>query len=154
MSGFTAVEEMRGVHELRDAPGRRPFAFRVRWGPERLRDWLDPRGPGFLWQELDGECVADGLFGWSPCRGTLHLDYLGAGRIRYVFDVDAGGRVLRYVGDKVHIRPWNLPFSHTTCVGTLTDLATGVLLSTSVVRFPLRDLPWLLASVRGRRPAS
>ena len=41
MSGFRAREQMRGHHEFHDGwgpAGRLPFAFRVSWGPDRVRD--------------------------------------------------------------------------------------------------------------------
>ena len=154
--GFVVQETMSGTHELESgwgAPGRQPFAFRVAWGPERLREWLDPRSPQFLWQELEGEVRLGGLDGvpeWAPCRGTLELDYFGSARIRYVFDVPAGERTFRFQGDKVELRPWNLLVTHTTCFGTLTELESGRLVSRSVTRFRLRDLPRMALSTRWR----
>ncbi len=144
-------EEMTGHHEFTDGggpAGRHPFAFRVGWGPERLREWLDPRHPGFLWSDVAGEVRIGGLCEWTPCRGSLALEYLGARRIRYAFDLEVEGTVYRYLGDKVNLRLWNLPVSHTTCFGVLTKRATGRLVSTSVTRFHLRRLPRML-----RRPA-
>jgi hypothetical protein len=147
--GFKARELMQGHHEFHDGygpPGRHPFAFRARWGPDRLRDWLDPRKETFLWQELDGEVLAGGLGeGWTPCRGTLHLQYFPQRRIRYDFDFEAGGRTFRYVGDKQNIRLWNLLVSHTTCFGVVTERSTDRLVSTGVTLFRMRDLPRLLA---------
>lgn len=147
--GFRAREIMRGHHEFHDGygpAGRHPFAFRARWGPDRVRDWLDPRKPSFLWQELEGEVLAGGLSdGWAPCAGTLHLQYLPERRIRYDFDFDVGGRTYHYVGDKQNIRLWNLLVSHTTCYGVVTERGTGRLVSTGVTLFHFRDLPRLLA---------
>lgn len=150
--GFRVTEVMRGTHERRDGQppsGPQPFALRVTWGPDRLREWLDPTSPRFLWQRLEGEVLAGGLVeGWVPCRGTLSLEYLGRRRIRYELDFEGPEGVLRFAGEKVNIRPWNLLVSHTTCTGTITDLATGRLVSTVVVTFRLRDLPRMLLSAR------
>lgn len=155
VSGFRIDETMRGWHELLEEPGRRrPFVLGCTWGPDRLGEWLDPRGAGFLWQELAGTVEAEGLTaGPAPARGTLELDYLGARRIRYRVDFPgAGGETLRFLGDKVDLRPWNLLVSHTTCTGTVSDLASGRLLSTVLLRFRLRDLPRMLLSLRSGRP--
>ncbi|MCB9688465.1 MAG: hypothetical protein H6735_25740 [Alphaproteobacteria bacterium] len=147
--GFRAREIMRGYHEFAEGmgpPGRHPFTFRASWGPDRLRDWLDPRKPTFLWQELTGEVDADGLCEAAPCRGTLHLRYVPDRTIRYVFEFDDDhGRALRYEGTKENLRPWNLLVTHTTCFGTVTEVATGRLVSRGVTFFRLRDLPGLLA---------
>jgi hypothetical protein len=88
-----------------------------------------------------------GLCDWAPCKGTLSLEY-GKQRIRYRFDFEAGGKLYRFSGDKVNIRPWNLGTSHTTCFGTLVELDSGRLVSTSVTEFRLRDLPGFLTSLR------
>lgn len=150
--GFRVTEVMSGTHERCDGQGPRgprPFAFRVTWGPDRLIDWANPASDRFLWQPLEGEVSAGGLCdGWAPCRGTLALEYFGRRRIRYELDFEAPGGVLRFVGEKVNIRPWNLLVSHTTCTGTITELATGRLVSSAVVTFRLRDLPRLLLSTR------
>lgn len=153
--GFQTSELMRGQHEFHDGAGPEgvhPFAFRVRWGPERLRDWLNPTHAGFLWQELRGEVLVGGLCDWTPCAGTLHLQYFGYRRIRYDFDFDVGDTTYHYVGDKKNVRPWNLPVSHTTCFGVVTERATARLVSTSVVLFHLRDLPGMLGTLRPHRP--
>lgn len=146
--GFHARELMRGYHEFVDGngpAGRHPFAFRARWGPESLREWLDPRKPTFLWQELAGEVSAGGLCDWTPMQGTLHLQYLPERRIRYDFDFAVDGRTYRFLGDKVNLRWYNLATSHTTCFGVLTERKTGQLVSTGTTLFHFRDLPRLLA---------
>lgn len=147
--GFRVTETMSGTHELRDGPpGAQPFAFRVTWGPDKLREWVDPTNDRFLWQRLEGQVMAGGLCDWTPCRGTLALEYLTRQRIRYDLDFEVRGVVHRFVGEKVNIRPWNLFVSHTTCTGTVTELATGRLVSTAVVTFKLRDLPRMVLSTR------
>lgn len=152
MSGFRVDEVMRGWHEAPGAPGeRRRCELACTWGPDRLGEWLHPLGPRFLWQECQGTFEAEGLTdGPSPCRGTLELDYLGAQRVRYRLDfADRQGRALRFQGDKVELRPWNLLVSHTTCTGTIVELESGRLVSTVVLTFKLRDLPRMLLSLRG-----
>jgi hypothetical protein len=148
--GFRAREVMRGHHEFVDGAGpagRHPFAFRATWGPDRLRDWLDPRKPTFLWQTLEGEVLAGGLSdGWTPCSGTLHLQYWPERRIRYTFEFDADGVRYRYLGDKSNLRWWNLAVTHTTCTHAVTEQATGRLVSTGLTLFHLRDLPRFLLS--------
>lgn len=144
--GFQTYETMRGHHEFvgEGPPGRQPFAFRGAWGPDRLRDWLNPASDRFLWQELRGEVLAGGLCDWTPMQGTLAMQYFGLRRIRYEFDFEVAGEGYRWLGDKHDIRLWNLPFSHTTCSGALTHRASGRLVSTGVVFFQMRDLPGLL----------
>ena len=143
--GFRVTETMRGWHELRDGPGGRlPFEFSARWGPDRFSEWIDPRKPTFLWQELDGEVSAGGLCNRAPCHGTLHLRYFPDRAIRYDFDFDADGVGYHYSGEKVNLLPWNLLVSHTTCYGVVTARATGRLVSTGVTLFRLRDLPSFL----------
>ena len=145
--GFRASEVMTGWHEFTDGagpPGRHPFAFRVRWGPDSLREWLDPRSATFLWQELAGEVRVGGLCDWTPCEGTLHLQYVPQRRIRYDFDFDVDGCTYRYVGEKTNLRWWNLAVTHTTCYGVVTERGTDRLVSTGTSLFRLRDLPRLL----------
>jgi hypothetical protein len=144
--GFRAREVMRGYHEFADGgpSGRHPFVFRATWGPDRLRDWIDPRKPTFLWQRLDGEVLAGALCDWTPCAGTLHLQYWPQRRIRYTFEFEVEGVRYRYLGDKVNLRLWNLAVSHTTCTHVLTEQRTGRLVATGVTQFRLRDLPALL----------
>jgi hypothetical protein len=146
--GFRMDEEMSGYHELapgRGPAGRHPLSFRITWGPDSLRAWLTP-GPGFMTQPLEGRVTVGGLADDVPCRGDLEIDYRH-GCIRYAFDFEAGGQRYRYTGEKVKIRPWNLPTSHTTLFGRITD-AGGGLVSTSVLRFQLRRLPRFLRSFR------
>lgn len=148
--GFTIRESMTGTHTFvdgRDDPGPHPFEFRLRWGPERLRDWLSPLSDRFLWQEAKGEVRAGGLCDWTACAGTLSLEY-GRARIRYAFDFEVDGVAYRYTGEKRDLRPWNLHRTHTTCYGELRELETDRLISTSTVRFRLRTTPRFLGSLR------
>jgi NAD(P)-dependent dehydrogenase (short-subunit alcohol dehydrogenase family) len=149
--GFRVDEEMTGYHELEPGfgtPGRRPMSFRVSWGADDIGAWLR-RGATTEPLRLDGRVAVDGLVEDAACSGTLELRY-GEGRIRYAFDFAAHGRRYHFVGEKVNIKPWNLPTSHTTCFGRLTD-DDGRLVSTSVLLFRLERLPALVKSFRSLR---
>lgn len=149
--GYTIDEVMTGTHQFEPGfgpAGRRFMEFRVTWGSERALGTLDPRSDGFLVHDLVGTVTVDGLCRAAPCEGHLELRYFADQRIRYVFEFSAAGNAYRYVGEKVNILPWNLAWSHTTCFGRLTEVATGKLVSTSVTHFRLRTMPAFLKSFR------
>ena len=149
--GFRITEVMTGEHEFEPAfgdAGKRPMEFRVRWGTNEVRHWADSHGGRFLVNALEGSVTIDGLCRDAPCKGSLELRYFEDRTIRYAFGFEAGGVAYQYVGQKVNIRPWNLPWSHTRCFGRLTRTDTGELVSTSVTRFRLRSAPRFLASLR------
>lgn len=149
--GFRVDEVMSGEHEFEPAfglAGKRPMEFRVTWGADRVGEWGNPFGAGFMVNDLAGTVSIQGLCEKTPCRGTLELRYFRDRTIRYTFEFAVNGTGYRYVGEKVHILPWNLPWSHTTCYGRVVDKATGELVSTSVTHFRLRTAPAFLASVR------
>jgi hypothetical protein len=149
--GFHMDEVMSGTHEFEPGlgpAGRRPMHFCVRWGPKNLGAWLDVRSAEFMSQPLAGTMTIDGLCESAPCTGTLAMRYVPDGKIRYDIAFRAGETDYRYVGEKVNIRPWNLPVSHTTCFGTLTEAATGRLVSRSVTHFRMHTTPAFLASFR------
>lgn len=149
--GFRIKETMRGTHELQPghgASGPRPFEFRLTWGPDNVTQWLDRSSDQFLSQSAEGTISVDGLCERAPCHGVLQMDYFREKKIRYELDFDVNGKGYRYVGEKVNIRPWNLPVSHTTCFGTLIERETGQLVSTSVARFLVSMLPGFAASAR------
>ncbi len=149
--GFRIRETMSGHHEfaLGQGPaGRHPFAFHIQWGPDRLLDWLNPLGEQFLWQEVQGEVEIGGLCERTPCTGTLSMEYFKLQRIRYTLDFELNSVSYRFIGEKSNIRPWNLATSHTTCFGTLVELGSGKLVSTSVTEFRMRDIPRFVASLR------
>ncbi len=152
--GFALDEEMRGYHEFvagKGEPGRRPFLFKVKWGHRNLLQAVGRMGARTECH-LSGTVTAEGLCQESKCDGHLVLDYRGTHTIRYEFAFEANGQKLRYTGEKVNIRPWNLPVSHTTCFGTITR-RDGALISRSVAFFRLSTLPAFLASFRLRRAA-
>ncbi len=149
--GFSADEVMSGRHRFE--PGFGPdgdqfFEFRVTWGPKNLARWVNPFAGRFMVQELSGFVTAEGLCEAAPCQGTLELKYFSDHLIRYSFSFEADGTACRYVGEKVNIKLWNLPVSHTTCFGRLTEIDTGRLVSTSVTHFRMRTLPGFLLSFR------
>lgn len=149
--GFRMDEVMSGEHVFEPGcgpQGRHPMSFAVTWGPDDLRTWGDPRSGEFLTQDLEGTVTVGGLCGETPCRGRLELRYFDEHALRYTFEFDAAGRRYRYVGEKVNIRPWNLPVSHTTCYGVLTEAHSGRLISRSVTHFRFRTIPAFLASLR------
>jgi hypothetical protein len=144
---FAITETMAGRHTPVEGGKDHPFEFEVTWGPGHLREWANPLSERFGWNRLAGRVRAGGLFDWTPCEGSLSLEY-ARGRIIYAFDAVVDGRPVRFHGEKVNIRPWNLSFSHTTCFGTLVDLESGRLLSRVVVGFRMRDMPRFLGSLR------
>ena len=156
--GFKLHEVMTGHHEFEPGcgpPGRHPMVFRVDWGPRDVRAWLRRGTDTFLSQELEGRVTVGGLCDETPCLGALELRYFDERRIRYAFGFEVQGRAYRYVGEKVNIRVWNLPVSHTTCFGRLVEAETGRLVSTSVTHFRLRTAPRFLTSLRLRlRPGA
>src|SRR5512142_2384061 len=87
--GFKMDEVMTGTHEFEPGAGpagRRPMEFKVTWGTERFVEWLDPKSPKFLVNDLAGTVTVDGLCQDTPCKGVLELRYFDQHRIRYVFD--------------------------------------------------------------------
>ncbi|MFH0902743.1 MAG: hypothetical protein V2A73_19100 [Pseudomonadota bacterium] len=149
--GFRIDEVMEGEHELEPGfgpAGRQPMEFRITWGPDDIGAWLRPHSGRFLWQELVGSVTMVGFCEGALCKGELELRYFADRRLRYDFEFSVHDKTYRYVGEKVNIRPWNLPVSHTTCFGRVIEKDTGRLVSTSVVHFHWRRLPGFLASMR------
>lgn len=149
--GFAMDEVMSGEHRFEHGcgpEGKHRFEFAVTWGTPSLRAFLDPTGDRFFVTDLAGTVDVGGMGEGIPCRGTLAFRYLTDASIRYEFEFEHGGTGYRFVGEKVDIRPWNLPFSHTTCFGTLTEAEGGRLVSRSVTHFRLWRAPGFLASLR------
>ncbi len=149
--GFSMDEVMSGSHEFEPGmgpPGRHPFEFRVTWGPRNIFHWANPLNEEFMTQPLSGTVTVGGMCYRVPCDGTLELAYFTEGKIRYTFDFSVDGKAYHFVGEKVNIRPWNLPVSHTTCFGTLVEKETGKLVSRSVTYFKLWRSASFLASLR------
>lgn len=149
--GFVMDETMSGHHTFEPGQGPSgtlPFVFKGTWGPRDLVKWINPFGGQFMVQPMKGWITAGGLCEKAPMSGTLELAYFTEGKIRYTFDFSAKGKMYRYVGEKVNIRPWNLPVSHTTCFGTLVEKESGRLVSRSVTFFKLHTTPAFMASLR------
>jgi hypothetical protein len=150
--GFEMQEQMSGTHVFEppfgDPDERGPFCFTITWGPRDLWQWLNPRDEEFLCQELRGTVTVAGLCEQAPCAGVLELRYFGEHVLRYTFEFQANGLSYRYVGEKVNIRPWNLPVSHTTCFGVLTEARSGRLVSRSVTHFRMSTAIAFLRSLR------
>jgi len=149
--GFHIHEVMSGSHAFEPGYGprdRQPFEFSVTWGPRDLLQWIDPRHASFMTQQLRGRVTVGGLCSDAPCDGTLALRYFDEHAIRYDFAFEVDDRRYRYVGEKVNIRPWNLPVSHTTCYGVITEADTGRLVSRSVAHFRMKTMPSFAASLR------
>ncbi len=139
--GFHIDECMTGTHELEPGggpQGSRFMEFRVRWGPRDVLTWADPRGEQFMTQPMEGTITIDGLCRNTPCQGTFELKYFTGAKIRYTLHFEVDGTAYTYVGEKLNIRPWNLPVSHTTCFGTLIESDSKRLISRSITFFRFR----------------
>ena len=149
--GFRIDEVMSGTHEFEAGfgpAGKLPMSFRVTWGPDDIRTWINPGSGEFLTQPLEGTVTVGGLCKDAPCKGRLELRYFDEHALRYTFEFLGCGVRYEYVGEKVNIRPWNLPISHTTCYGRLTEADTGRLVSRSVTHFRLHTAPAFVGSFR------
>ncbi len=149
--GFHMNEAMVGQHEFEPGfgpPGKRPMAFRARWGTDSLLGWANPFGDEFMVNEMKGTVTIDGLCADVPMEGTLALRYIQDQTLRYSFEFEVDGVEYRFVGEKVWLRPWNLPWSHTTCFGRLVRKEDNTLISTSLTHFRLRSALGFLASFR------
>jgi len=148
--GFVMDETMTGVHEFEDkygSPGKQFMEFRVTWGPKDVLHWGNPFSSGLI-NDLGGTVTIEGLCVNAPCTGSLELRYLKDATIRYSFNFTVDGVEYHYVGEKMNIMPWNLPYSHTTCFGRLTRTDTGELVSTSLTHFRFRTSLAFAASLR------
>ncbi len=154
--GFRIDETLRGTHRfLKDwnqnavrAGSEFPFEFHATWGASHLGKFFNPLSKEFLVASLAGSVTAGGICTDAPMKGTLEFAYFSQSLIRYSFAFQGGGHELSYIGEKRHIRPWNLRRSHTTCYGTLSDARNGNIISDSVVFFDLKKLAAFFASLR------
>jgi len=149
--GFQMDEIMSGEHEFEPefgTEGKFPFEFQVTWGPKEMGAWLNPKSNTFMVQPLKGTVSVGGLCSDTPCEGTLELRYFKDHKIRYNFEFKVDDVEYVFLGEKVNIKPWNLPISHTTCFGVLTEKSTGKLVSRSITHFRLKTSPAFLASFR------
>ncbi len=154
--GFKADETMKGSHRfLVDLPEGKvragdtlPFFFRATWGNPALGSFLNPLSDQHGAAPMEGWVTAGGITSEAPLTGSMALRYIKDATIRYSFEFPAHGRQWRFSGQKSGIRPWNLHRTHTECRGTLTDMASGEVVSEVTVFFQLRTLHSFLASFR------
>jgi hypothetical protein len=149
--GFQINEVMSGEHEFVSNNGQKkhlPFEFSGTWGTRDISKWIDPSSSKFLINDFTGTVTIGGLCKDVPFKGRLELKYFSENKLRYIFDFSHKNKDYHYVGEKVNIRLWNLPVSHTTCFGVLTEKKTGKLISRSVTHFRLQTIPKFLASLR------
>jgi hypothetical protein len=148
--GFSMDEVMSGSHKFLDGRSEDtalPMEFDVKWGAPSLGDFITP-GPKFFKTDLAGTVTVGGLCEAAPCKGNLTLGYFKDASIRYDFKFTVHGIKYQFIGEKVNIKPWNLPVSHTTCFGLLTEIDSGRLISRSLTFFKLGTVPSFLASFR------
>ena len=83
--GFRMDEVMSGEHRFEPGfgePDPRPMEFRITWGPDNLREYLNWRSDRFMTQALSGTVTISGLCEDAPCKGTLELRYFGEHTLR------------------------------------------------------------------------
>lgn len=149
--GFEMKEVMSGTHRFEKGcgpEGEFPFEFNVVWGTDNLIEWINPKSDRFLINNLKGFVTIGGLCEMAEVRGRLELRYFTEYKIRYIFEFSANGKTYVFTGEKVNIKPWNLPVSHTTCFGTVVEKDTNKLISRSVVFFKYSTIPAFLLSFR------
>jgi NAD(P)-dependent dehydrogenase (short-subunit alcohol dehydrogenase family) len=152
--GFGIDETMTGEHTFEEGEGPSgslPFEFNVHWGAKNLAKFSNPFDDSFLTSDLEGTLSIGGWGEDIPCKGTLQLKYFDEQKIRYTLDFKYKNKSYRYVGEKIHIYPWNLPYSHTTCFGEIRKKKSNRLISTSVTHFQLEKLPEFLKSLHLER---
>jgi len=150
-AGFNMEELMIGDHEFTEGngpEGKHPFFFKVIWGPKNLAKWANPFNKKFFTSGIEGEITIGGMAEKVPCKGTFELKYFDEQKIRYTLHFTIEGVDYEYIGEKRNIYPWNLPYSHTTCFGKVTEVETGRVISESVTHFRLEDIPEFMKSFR------
>ncbi len=150
-TGFRMDEVMSGYHEFEPGcgpEGKWPMRFVATWGVANALRFFNPASEHYGEAKLDGVVTVGGLCSEVHCHGTLLLAYFSDFKIRYEFEFEADGKPYLFVGEKVNIKPWNLPVSHTTCFGTLTEADSGKLVSRSVTFFRLQHWAKFAATFR------
>lgn len=150
-NGFKIDESMSGTHKFEEGYGPKgdhQMSFSATCGPNKIADFINPSSDKFMSLELEGNVTVGGLCEKAPCVGTLDLKYFDENKIRYNFTFEVNNKKYNYTGEKINIKPWNLPVSHTTCYGVLTDVETGQLISKSVVYFKLTDSIQFISTLR------
>ncbi len=149
--GFRIDEVMSGEHEFEERfgpVGKHPMEFKVRWGTDNFKEWIDPKGEKFLMNHLHGTVKIEELCDETPCTGQLQLRYFKGRKILYSFTFTVDGTEYEYVGIKRNILPWNLLYTHTTCFGKLYLKENHTLISRSVTHFHLDTMRDFVQSMR------
>lgn len=149
--GFSLEETMSGHHEfvVEDRPaGKHPMEFTIRWGPENLLTWINPRSNDFLRHPLDGTVSVGGLVEETAVEGFMELRYFSERTIRYVFDFDVDGIPHQFYGEKSNLRLTNLHRTHTTLRGTVSNQQSNQTISKATLYFYWSSLPAMITSLR------
>lgn len=152
MIGFKINEMMTGSHTFANGSFKgeeMPLKFSLTWGNKSLLKFLNPASKEFLESNASGFITVGGLADNASCAGLLKLMYFTKRKIRYELDFNGDdGRAYKYVGEKINIWPWNIHRTHFTCYGTITDVETGKIISSSVVYFPFKEIAGFILSAR------
>ncbi len=136
-------ETMAGTFQRVGEATRRPISFSLRARSGPLTELARTTRVA-----IDGEVLAEGYGARCPLEGTLELDLLGAGELRYDFTFVANdGERARFLGKKT-VRVAALAHTMTHLPAVLQD-ARGVTVATCEVVFDLRrDLAAFLRTFR------
>ena len=148
---FKMSETMSGYHEFEDASGpsgQMPFEFNIDWKTDSLTEWINPKNSNFMVNKVNGTISIGGLANNIPCSGNMEVRYFKDNKIKYDLNFSFKNKKYHFVGEKINIKPWNLPVSHTTCFGVLTEAKSKKLISKSVTFFSIKTLPSFLLSFR------
>jgi len=139
--GFRISETMSGWYEDPIDGRREKFEFELEWGTDDISG-LVGRGFPMMLVVYDGHVKAEGLYRGPIDRGSFMIDY-PRNTIEYYFEFGK----YNYEGMKLDIKLWNLPFSHTTCFGTICNDECE-LVSATLTKFKFRTLPKMLSTLR------
>lgn len=143
IKGFEFTEVMEGYHYMPAVKKESmPLKFTLKWGTENLKDTLNPNSNRYLQFAAAGILEADGIVtGGTRTFGLIHLNY-PENIIQYMLQFKSAERppVNDYVlvGEKMNIKWYNLPYSHTTCYTTIVNGADQ-LISRGVAFFKMKN---------------
>jgi len=143
IKGFEFVETMEGYHYMPAVTAKKmDTCFTVKWGTENIKEVLNPKSNQFLMFQMAGILEIEGITEKTRTFGYLHLDY-PHNRIQYMLQFKSAEQPpvndYMFIGEKMNVKWWNLPFSHTTCYTTVINGADQ-LISRGVVFFKLKNL--------------
>lgn len=132
--GVSFQETMAGSYHLASSPGdERALSFTIGARSPSLLDFV--RRPI---TEIEGEIFAEGLARHRHLRGTLELDILRTGKLRYAFDFTGDdGAAYSLKGEKT-LRASALAESMSVLPASITD-AGGAAVGEALLRFDLRS---------------